>query len=459
MAASEERDSWVDVLGGFPRHLVHSLVEDREERLRARRTAGAWVLGAALAAFALAAPIETLAGRGPALVRAALASELSTSPLLLLGCRSLGPAVGIERAAFLFAALAGGLTVPALCHLARRFGFRGELVLPATLVVVLAPGALLAARLPGPEAPSLLAATLLLAALFPPREGAAPAGSRRIGLPLGLALAVDLGTLWLVPATLWAAASSGRRAALGALGIALAVPAALWAMTAAFGASLSAGGAAALATDALLGTSFPPEGAPLTAVLLDGPLALGPALLGLAALAFVRRGEEESSPPRFLLAWTFLPLLACTSPRPAPIAPLALLPLALVGLLDLLSRLPEPRGLRLALGLAALSFLLAAGGGILLERSDPLATWRGTAERELVPGDLVVSADPARRYVLSARYGLETASPREAGLLEAARSALAAGRRVVVDPAGAEERDLPWLERLEALGAVCLRTP
>lgn len=420
----------------FPRHLLTDLV-GAEERAERRRLARAeWVLGLALASFALAFPLEALVGRGPEWA-AGLAGGKASGPHLvpsLLGGWLGRAGLGFERAGYLLSALSLALCLPLAGTLGRRLGAPPRLASLGALTLVLSPAAWNAGSLPGPGAAGMAAALALCTALLDPGR------SRRLLALALLAPLVDLLLVWLLPAVLVAARGTGRPgAALRSLGLVGGAATGLALIHLLAAALDPARGLAELGPElgrAALGRDFHP--APLAWTALPGPLALGLGLGGLLSLVAVRRGPEESGPPPWLWAWCLVPLV------PWALGPLPLLILlgpALLGGLDLLARAPEARALRVLAAIVGIQTALVVGGRAALGSADPLAAWRAAAEAEFRAGDALMSADPDRLHLARLRYGLPAIDARvEArGWIEGARHLAAAGHRIWVDgePGGA----------------------
>jgi hypothetical protein len=175
--------------------------------------------------------------------------------------------------------------------------------------------------------------------------------------------------------------------------------------------------------------------------------ALGVAALGLGALLFLRRGEAEERPPLWLLAWCLAPAVAAltTPPELAGFSAVLLVPVALVGLMDLVARQDEAVARGLAVLLPGVQVGLLVGivafvqDGAFGDADPRLQDWRERAIQGLEPTDLVVSRDPVHRELLVRRWNLEVVAGHPSGLTAGvevpARRAWAAERRVVVDVA------------------------
>jgi hypothetical protein len=425
-----------DLHGAFPRELTHGLVVAAEAAERRRLVLVEWGLGLALAAFALALPIEVLVGRGVQLVAELGAGRWSGPhfiPSLLAGL--LGRAgLGAERAGFLLSALALALCVPLAGALGRRLGASARLATLGALVLGLTPVVWHAARLPGPGAPALAACLALAGALLGDRR------ERRVLVLATLAPLVDLTLAWLLPAVFLGSLGRGTRVGRRRALYATAVPLAVLALVHALAAGIDPGRQLEALLPELARALLALDGrsAPWSWLALTGLGALGLGLAGLIALAVVQRGEEEQPPPAWIWAWCLGPLLAHGV---GVLPPVWLAAPALLGGLDLLARVPEGKALRaLALGGLAQACLLTAGG-MALRAADPLADWRARADATLRGGDLFLGADGDRLHLARMRYGLPALDLRlhPDHWLPAALAASAAGSRLVLDGTSAPD--------------------
>ena len=444
---TEGQDTAQEVLGGFPRHLTQQLIDDERRATARRLTLAPWLVGAGLAALALANPQEVLVGGGPQLLDAwsagAPAGEAFSAGWLLRGVSSLF-GLSLEPAAFLLSALFYGACAPLLAGLGRRVGLSASSALTVTLIVLLSPVAWLAGTTPGPEAAGLWVVTWLFSLVWGGHHEPAPA-RRGFAVLLVLALGAGLtGSLaWLLPAVAFALAGgtspgqAGRRfraikwALIGSLVISVSY---LLLGGKPEGTGLGVSPAALGTPGVLPGTEDPGLLGAVWRTLTLLP-ALGVCLLGLAALCFERRNESEEPPPRWLLGWALLPLAAFAVTGEARELPhLHLLPLAALGGFDFLGRREDELDARLVLSTVVLAAGLLLGSLHLLHSSDPLASWRAHAQESLEPTDLVVSSDVEHLYLLRVRWGVEALGLGEAKahpeVLDRARGA---GRRLVTD--------------------------
>ncbi|MEM9383197.1 MAG: hypothetical protein AAGB93_24830, partial [Planctomycetota bacterium] len=294
----------------------------------------AWAIAAlGVAALAAGLPVATTVLTGPTELAASSPSAIFR-PVHALA-ESLGRAgLGIEAAFFLLAAVGHGLCLPALGLALRAAGFGGRLAFVAALGAAAAPLLVLHGRLPS-DAPYLALGSILLFLAV-----AAPADDGSVGRR-GKAL----------------------RAALTAL-LALAL-------------------GATAATGALFGR-------PGDVALFDVALA-GGALWIVAPLAWMRE-DEESPPPRWLLAWTALALAFGLAGLPgAHVALAALAPLAAL-FANVLARRARPDGaLRLALAAVAIQVACAAAAIALLPAST--TSFAATSAGATRPGDVVLVED------------------------------------------------------------------
>ena len=433
-------------------HSHEPVIWDPDERHERRRAVAAWVLGSGFAVLAMAFPQERLVGplsweTGwlPALVLRLLGfyGELLPSVARLV---DLGP----EALRFVFSALAFGACFPVMLSIARRSELPFGLSVAASATILLSPVGWLAGTLPGNGSLALLFALLCLRSQWGPKAS-------RDAWPIvfwALAACCSPAFLWLLPAVVGGVALKGQegreRLLRGAAAFGLGVATYLVALQLFLGKSLSlirwVGAEKDLARQAVFGGS----GGWGQLLAWGGGLipGLGLGALAVASLFFLRRREAEARPPRWLLLWCALPLLAVGLGRsPTWDVPyLWLLPPALIGGMDLLARLDEPLGARLA-ALALVAQLALLFGALSLVRStDPLASWRETAAETLREGDLVYTTRADHAFLLGQRWRLETV-PLMHYLLEpessveimgdwpVARAAVAAreGRRIVFD--------------------------
>jgi hypothetical protein len=434
-------DSLADVLGGFPRHLTTRLIDEEGARVGARRRLGTWALAGALALFALALPQPRLFLEG-ALAGAPGGPAPGHAADLVGG--ALGGWLGAHLAhqvALVASALALALCLPAALSIAARTGAPRGQQLAAATVLLLAPAAWLGGTGDRIGAGYLLAQLLLLRAVWL----GGPRG-RRGALALWVAASLAWpALLWLLPAILMGTAErdvpvrARWRRALVAGATAL-LPVAAWHL-------LGPEGPHGLARQ--LGLAGPETGAPLW----SAPLAwsasalagLGLAVVGLAALVLVHRNESEERPPLWLLAWCAVPVVAACLGAGGlhELSPLVLLPVALLGALDLIARQDERPATLLAAGLALGQAGVLAAALLGLAATDPEASWRARARSSLEPTDLVITDSEVHRAELRRRWDLEALLPGEAAAAAASR-AHAAGRRVVLDlTAGSAEPELP----------------
>lgn len=411
----------------------------------ARRLVAGWVLGAGLAALALAFPQERLIGQQ-------LHRELGDwggipDPSAWILER------GGESVAFVVAALAFGACLPVCLSIARRAEHSFGVSLAVSLAVLLSPVAWLAGTTPGAAALGLLAMLLLWRSIWmkerPP-----------ILVVTALWCLASWCTpvaVWLLPAVAWAVGAAGddrRRgriaglAVLG-LGVLFALPIALASST--FARATVFGGSGGWGQIVAWGFGWLP--------------ALGVAGVATAVLFLLKRHESEERPPRWLLVWCLLPLAAVAlggSPT-WEICYLWILPLALIAGLDVLARLEGRLTALVAPAAIALQVALLLGVVAFLARTDPLAEWRRVATETLEPGDLVLTTRGDHEYLLWRRWGLKTCRV-DGRSYEAlvdypwhayARAMSARGGRLVFDSDVEEGRwpdFAPLVEQLEAEG-------
>lgn len=370
LAASQRRAAWQTVLVGLGAALVALGSPDEALvgggwKLVERTSAGAWL--------------------GPHLVPCALAQLLATFGL------------ASERAWFAVSALGFGASASALFAAARVRGWSPTTAFLATLVASSTPIAWLGGTTPGATSFGLAGAGLVVLALGA-NDG------RKLLAAWFFALLANGGCIVFWPAIAWAAARMEGRASLrrssAALGIALVVAAVV----------VVAGGRDLL--DALeAGASSTARLTPLLSVAWF--FALWPALGGtaLGALEFLRdalrRGSVHFAP---LGALALLSPLAGMAGRHVDLAlTLAwMVPIAAVGVAQVLGRLARGDGARAALAFVLALSLTALDAGLLAahERFQHPSAWQAAARRDLHAGDVVVTADPIHAYLARERFGL-----------------------------------------------------
>lgn len=400
----DDQDSWPEILGGFPRHLTRDLLQQEQDSRSRKRVFAGWLFGLALALVALAFPQERLVGP-------AFAEVFERPAIWNLWERVHGTFAGLlglraEQLRFVTSALAYGACVPAALALGRRLGCPFALSVAASAVVLAAPGAWIAGTTPGVGSAALLLLLLLMSELWRPGERRP---WRLLLLWAGLAL-LDDGLLLLWPALFLAC----RRP--DGLGGERRRPARFW--------WLAGLAVVALVTAVELST-WDPVPMPSRMELDGGRLALdarvlqrlasalpglGLALAGLASLAFLRRDPSEEPPPRWLWAWAGFPLLflALHSALGWDAACLWLLPVALLGLLDLFARLDAGPAPLLAVGGLALQLAFVVAANLHLDRTDPAREWREHAREFLRPKDVLITGHAEHSYLASHRWGLRS---------------------------------------------------
>jgi hypothetical protein len=438
------------VLGGFPRHLTTDLIDEESAHRARREQIGGWVLGVALALFALALPQERL--------HWSLEADGSNG-LSLLGqlwhaaLQQLGDAAGTpsELLALSFSAICYGACLPLALSFGRRLGIPFVLTLLASSLVLFSPAAWICATSPGLGSLALFVGLLLMRELW--RDGEFRPGLVTLLWSTGAFL--HGGLLLSLEAVLGSIRSRAPGEAANRLtrllrsAVILVFLLGTWVLVQAIGA-VQNGGLADTWSHAFLAAYLPgltDLGALLDHVraaprlLLDLPIYIGFLVIGLAGLLLVKREEAEQPPPRWLWVWIGLPLVLSPiwSHMHAGDASLWLwlLPPALVACLDLTARQdPKPAILGAGIVLALQLGLLA---GVLRHRAqtDPLADWRDSATLALNPDDWVVTDVPAHRYLLRERWDVDCmlVGPSHDPELVKTAALLAArsGRRVVLD--------------------------
>lgn len=414
-----------------------------------RRLVAGWVLGAGLAALALAFPEERLLGQQVARAwffsgSIANVGHLSLS-YLVVWITELRP----EAAGFVVAALAYGACLPVCLSIARRAEHGLGVSLATSLVVLLSPVAWVAGTTPGPAALGMLATLVLLRVVWLSDRPAFFASAASWGIAVWCAPV----SVWLLPAVIWAvwdADRGTRRGQLTAAAAAILGGVWLWIfapLTPSFLREAIFGGSAGWGQIVAWGMGLLP--------------GLGLAALATASLFLLRRHESEARPPRWLLLWCLLPLAAVAlggSPT-WEIPYLWILPPALIGGLDLLSRLEERVVARFSLAAVVVQGTILLGVLAIFSSTDPLTEWRKSASEILDPEDLVFTTRADHAYLLRERWGLETQRVDEADpsdtepWLELARAAADGRRRVVFDCDVEEGRWTQFEELIEELEA------
>ncbi|MFT4542788.1 MAG: hypothetical protein ACI835_005257 [Planctomycetota bacterium] len=409
----EGKDTIPDILGGFPRHLTTELIEEREGLLAGREVLAGWIIGIALALLALALPQERLIGNAFA---APFEQGLAWGIWISAG-EGLGNLLGLhgEQGRFILAALAYGACLPVALGLARRLGCPFGLALIANSILLFTPTAWLAATTPGLGSLSLLLLLGLMRQLWDP-----DARNPWICLSIwGLLTCSQYSALLLLPAVLWACVEFEENPKRKPLIIGIGIIA-----SGVFIKSFSDLPAGHGFLDEVLWMRF--------AGLLPG---IGFALAGLASLWLLKRNESELPPPRWLLVWSLLPLafLSLSSSLAWDASYLWLLPVALIGIFDVLARSDLSTAIPLGLGTLVAQLALLFGFQSYAANTDPLTDWRASASEFLEPGDIFLSADQAHSYLAAERWGLETV-PLEGESIEEVRLRLESGKRVILDP-------------------------
>lgn len=394
-----------------PRERMAELIgEAGAARARRERLQG-WVIGAGIALVALGLPGERLWGDMELARQTAGNGERSAGivfPLAVLVRHGLG--VDAELACRLLAAVSYGLCVPALVGLLRSIGFDHLLALLAALTALLAPTAWIAGSMPLDFAPGMLGATLVLWALFRPRERVANGYHWRAATSLALAFLLRPENALLFPAVLWAVS---RHRGLGRLrgpsaGLVLALATALPLFGLVSGAPERTALGWRLLDTVLAGREPSLQAAPRWILALG--LGLGAGVFGLYVLLLGRRLPEETPPPKWVVPWCLVVLAPVAGGRPeaGPVGAY-LIPAAAVGIADWLTRtVGEKRALRRGSALLAVQLGLTAAVTFAWRASDPLADWRHTARLVLDPADVVVAADPRHGYLAGVRFRLAT---------------------------------------------------
>ncbi len=416
----------------FPREDLSARI-GRSELLERRRQAWQpFLLGLALAMLALAFPMERLWGEMN-LVRTAAEGGRGLGlgvPLLRIAARWFSH----EQAAFAFAAICAGLTIPALRALMLTIGFSHSVAMRGLGVIVLAPLFLLGASSAVLLAPGVLGATLIARELFRLNKDKSMRALWRVSSVFFLGLLLDPTILLLLPAAGLALVpfAAPRRLPLWAppVGLTLTIGFCVYIL-------LGAGDPQALDQlfRAMLAGGAGPTLPHLGEWLIWLPISLGIGWLGIVSLLAGKRTSEESPPPSWTRAWCLMALVPVIGGSPLAMPALGLLlPLAAVGLVDHLARIERDdlMGQR-----AKLLLLSQLGLGLLawgtLFATDPLKPWREEAQENLNPGDLVFSSHPGHIYLLEHRYGVATGRPEDEGAAQRAIQATANGVRVVLD--------------------------
>lgn len=458
---------------GFPKYLVRDLVaqnlDSEERRLRAQL----WIFALGMALLALAMPTEHLLGDGMRRIDRLARDQASWSDPWAAVLRLLAqlPGFSLEQAGFLAAALGWGACFLGLARLGGRLGLERGWALSMGLLVCGAPALVLAGTLPGQESwVGALAIALFTCLLGPVDRPGKPRIGIAILLGLGL-LGLDWRSLVLLPACTLAvdrargrvlapfrgpAADERERAPIevrrapkaamtfGLLGLEIVVIA---------GMMLTITRAPDPVTREL-GAASIPLGNALLSALAGGALLV----LGVLALTLAPGDEGESRPPLWIGVWAGGGVLLLLDPRDQLLAWALLAPAALAGIAHGFARLEARTVWKLALPLLAMQLAFATWAIHRVRGTDPLAEWSALATRRLEPKDLVVTDSPARRYLLTHRWGVRALlGPRgedienEGPLVGEIRAALDLRHRVVIDGSGSDKLE-NWVgSRLQRL--------
>jgi hypothetical protein len=380
----------------FPRAETVELVGRALDSDARRKKWQAALVALAVVLFALALPTERLFGRTVELVEATahgrwsgphLASSALAATLHALGMRA-------EPAWFLVSALGAGAAAFVMVIGAARRAVSTRASLLALAAIVLAPAFALAATTPSSAGTGLFGACLVFATLLAQRERPKPR------LAASMWFAASLLHAWnvlLLPAVILA---GGRRAV---------VPA--FAALAGWLALVIAAGAREhdtamktlehLGRTLLAGASGGPG--PFLAWLAAIALGLAAGTFGLGVLLFSLGPIEMERPPKWVFAFTLVPLfvLGLGGVATWDVPGLWFVPVAYLGLAGIVeSRLASPVALLVIAGLIVLGI---ARVGFL----DDAREFRSAIERSGKEGLVVLTHDPERVYLLEQRYDLE----------------------------------------------------
>jgi hypothetical protein len=369
-----------------------------------RRRLIGWLLGAGLFFIASAAPQERLIGE-------AFVGRFGHSPLWAIWHRLGGMAGGRlgmlgEQVRFGIAALAYGACVPVALGLARRLGCRFSTGLLATAIVLLSPTAWTAGTTPGMVSISLLLLLMLIHAL---REAPERGPWRSLWL-WGLLVGTQFSTLLLWPAVVIGCRPPRRSGVAGRKANGVGILAGIGVFAVVVGTRIAGWDPVPLPTD------LDPSSILWT---LDGNTwlrlaglipGIGFGLVGLASLCWPRRDPAEHRRPSWLAIWCVGPVafLLCGSTLTWDASYHWLLPVLLIGLVDLMEAARSARAASIGAVILAAQIALLLGTQSYVSRTDPLAAWRDKTRALIEPLDTVITGDVRHAYLCSHRWGVRS---------------------------------------------------
>ena len=383
----------------FPRQRIAEAVAGAQQNQDRRWTAATWLMAIGLGSIALGWPDPRLVGRMNLVRSAAEGGESLTGMPSLVRATAWITDSGHEPAAFLLAALAWALLLPALRRLLRTVGFTPSESLLLALAGTLAPTAFRGGALPIEHAPGMLGATWLATTLFRTRQSHTFGYSWRVTLVLFGAVLLRLENLLLAPAAALALADQGR-----ARGVPRVLQPACLVLVLGFSLTILFGdeGWSEAVRSLLAGAN--PSGRHLVGWLVEIAIGLGVLCPGLASLLWSRRAPEETPPPRWVVPWcvvVLVPVLGGSSTVGPSVG--FLIPMAVLGLADWRSRNDDLTRLIRSGGLL-LGVQLGLSLGVRLQDPDPLRGWRTAIRTHLSAGDALWTDNPGHAYWIRHRW-------------------------------------------------------
>lgn len=395
------QDSLPEILGGFPRHLTTQLIEEEEGHRGRREGVAGWLLGIGLALIAMTFPQERLVGE-------AFGEAFEHSPLWALWERLhrwVAQPIGMraEQLRFVSAALAYGACLPAALGLARKLGCPFGFALVGSLIALLSPTAWLAGTTPGMSSAALLLALLVMRELW---RSCQPS-LWRLSLAWGLMVGLQASAFLLWPALLFAGLFRIEEPVARRKWIRYWIVAGLAVLALAIGSHLGNWDPVPMPSRLDLDGGLWQVDGDFWKRLLGMIPGLGVAFLGLASLWFLKRNESELPPPGWLGLWALVPVLwlLAGSALAWDASYHWLLPVALVGLFDILSRFDGGPAPGLAAGGLIIQVCVLLAGLFLIQQGDQQREWREYARQFLEEGDVVITGEPEHAYLVSHRWG------------------------------------------------------
>ncbi len=406
-----------DAHEAFPRRLIASMIAGASDRSLLRERIQALAIALGLALVALALPTTTLLLEGPELVEGSshgawISVHLALTPIARF--LALLPRIQIEQAWFIVSALAWGASGVACWKMLARHGIATRAAVLAGLSVLASPVAWFSGTMPGPSAPGLLGAFLVFGRLLEAtREPERRDLDRAIATTWGIAMLLDIRTVWLAPAILMQSAQAAKATKQGSArvferGVALGRPVIAWLVAAAIAVTLLHSEPAGFAFfQRVLGTIVG-RGLGFSGSLWLVVFGLGAAAFGFVALLMPPSQPEESRPPIWIAVW-------CAAPMLAPLVfgrvdwtsvAISLVPPAALGLASWFS---DRDWIVLARhGSLLLAGQLAIGWGFNygVKSRDANAIWSVQAAQTFEPKDLVLTDSRQHAYLVRHRFRL-----------------------------------------------------